>query len=79
MPSNQVDVWFLDRFSPKKNPEMWTRDVLREVVHTTCPEGACATYTAASHVRKSLEDSGFVVQKIKSFAYKREMLHGCKL
>jgi tRNA 5-methylaminomethyl-2-thiouridine biosynthesis bifunctional protein len=79
MPSNQVDAWFLDRFSPKKNPEMWTRDVLREVVRITCPEGTCATYTAASHVRKSLEDSGFVVQKIKSFAYKRETLHGCKL
>ena len=79
MPSNRVDAWFLDGFSPKKNPKMWTRDVLREVARITCPEGTCATYTAASHVRKSLEDSGFVVQKIKGFACKREMLHGCKL
>lgn len=79
MPSNRVDAWFLDGFSPKKNPGMWTEDVLREVARITCPERTCATYTAASHVRKSLEDSGFVVQKIKGFAYKRETLHGCKL
>jgi tRNA 5-methylaminomethyl-2-thiouridine biosynthesis bifunctional protein len=79
MQSNQVDAWFLDGFSPKKNPEMWTRDVLREVARITCPEGTCATYTAASHVRKGLEDSGFVMKKIKGFAQKREMLHGCKL
>ena len=79
MQSNQVDAWFLDGFSPKKNPEMWTRDVLREVARITCPQGTCATYTAASHVRKSLEDSGFVMKKIKGFAQKREMLHGCKL
>ena len=79
MQSNQVDAWFLDGFSPKKNPEMWTMDVLREVARITCPEGTCATYTAASHVRKGLEDSGFVMKKIKGFAQKREMLHGCKL
>ena len=79
MQPNQVDAWFLDGFSPKKNPEMWTRDVLREVARITCPQGTCATYTAASHVRKSLEDSGFVMKKIKGFAQNREMLHGCKL
>ena len=79
MQSNQVDAWYLDGFNPKKNPEMWSRDVLREVARITCPEGTCATYTAASHVRKGLEDSGFVMKKIKGFAQKREMLHGCKL
>ena len=79
MPSKKFDTWFLDGFSPKKNPGMWTEDVLREVARTTCSGGTCATYTAASHVRKSLEDSGFVMHKVKGFAQKRDMLHGCKL
>ena len=78
LPAQRFDAWFLDGFSPSKNPGMWTQDVLQEVARTTRPGGTCATFTAAGHVRRSLEDSGFSMHKIKGFARKREMLHGCK-
>ena len=28
---SNIDAWFLDGFDPKKNPEMWTEDVLKAV------------------------------------------------
>ncbi|HET8706266.1 MAG TPA: bifunctional tRNA (5-methylaminomethyl-2-thiouridine)(34)-methyltransferase MnmD/FAD-dependent 5-carboxymethylaminomethyl-2-thiouridine(34) oxidoreductase MnmC, partial [Pseudomonadales bacterium] len=73
----QVDAWFLDGFSPSQNPQLWQQEVLTQmqrlskVNHTTF-----ATFTAASWVRKALEQAGFSVQKAPGFGRKREMLFG---
>ena len=69
----QADAWFLDGFSPAKNPEMWGPDVMTEVARHTAPHGTAATYTAAGHVRKGLIDAGFDVERIKGYGRKRHM------
>ena len=43
----QADAWFLDGFSPAKNPELWGEDLMAEVARHTAPGGTFATYTAA--------------------------------
>ncbi|WP_294085374.1 bifunctional tRNA (5-methylaminomethyl-2-thiouridine)(34)-methyltransferase MnmD/FAD-dependent 5-carboxymethylaminomethyl-2-thiouridine(34) oxidoreductase MnmC [uncultured Actinobacillus sp.] len=73
-----VDAWFLDGFSPDKNPEMWNETVYQHMFQTTQKEGTFATFTAASHVRKGLQAVGFEVKKRKGFGKKREMLWGQK-
>lgn len=69
----QADAWFLDGFSPAKNPELWQADLMAEVAAHTVPGGSAATYTAAGFVRRGLEDAGFTVARTAGFGRKRHM------
>ncbi len=69
----QADAWFLDGFSPAKNPELWDSDLLAQVGTHTKPGGTAATYTAAGFVRRNLEAAGFSVERIPGFGRKRHM------
>lgn len=77
--NQQVDCWFLDGFSPDKNPEMWSEHLYQQMFRLTRNGGSFATFTAASTVRRGLEAAGFEVKKRKGFGKKREMLFGLKL
>ncbi len=72
----KADAWFLDGFSPNKNPEMWSETLLNAAGHHTAPHGSFATYTAAGHVRRKLASSGFSVARVKGFGRKRHMSIG---
>jgi len=74
----QADAWFLDGFSPAKNPELWDDALMKEVGRHTKPNGTFATYTAAGHVRRALTDAGFDVTRVKGFGRKRHMSVGTK-
>ena len=69
----QADAWFLDGFSPAKNPEMWGEDLLAEVGRHTAPGGSAATYTAAGFVRRGLQAAGFDVTRTQGYGSKRHM------
>lgn len=49
----RADAWYLDGFSPAKNPELWSGALMAEVARHTAPGGTFATYTAAGHVRRA--------------------------
>lgn len=68
-----ADAWFLDGFSPAKNPELWSPDLMAQVADHTAPQGTAATYTAAGFVRRGLADAGFTVERRPGFAGKRHM------
>ncbi len=69
----RADAWFLDGFSPAKNPELWEPDLLAQVARHTAPGGTAATYSAAGHLRRSLEAAGFQVERQPGFGRKRHM------
>lgn len=71
-----ADAWFLDGFSPARNPELWGEDLMAEVARHTHPNGSFATYTAAGHVRRALAAAGFQVERAPGFAGKRHMSRG---
>jgi tRNA U34 5-methylaminomethyl-2-thiouridine-forming methyltransferase MnmC len=73
-----AEAWFLDGFSPAKNPEMWGDDLMAEVGRHTAPGGSFATYTAAGHVRRALTAAGFTVERRPGFGTKRHMSAGRK-
>lgn len=77
-PAGPVDAWYLDGFSPAKNPELWEEDLLKAAFDVTAEDGTFATYTAAGWVRRNLASAGFIVEKQKGFAGKREMVAGRK-
>ena len=73
-----ADAWFLDGFSPAKNPELWEDDLLRAVGQKTISGGTFATYTAAGFVRRALERAGFEVARCPGYGRKRHMSVGQK-
>ena len=74
--TGSADAWFLDGFSPAKNPELWGAELIAEVGRHTRPGGTFATYSAAGHVRQSLASAGFDVMKVAGFGRKRHMTVG---
>lgn len=72
----RADAWYLDGFSPAKNPELWADALLAEVAAHTAPAGSFATYTAAGHVRRALAQAGFSVTRQPGFGTKRHMSAG---
>lgn len=72
----RADAWFLDGFSPAKNPELWSDPLMYDVASKTNPGGMVATYTAAGFVRRALEASGFDISRVAGFGRKRHMTVG---
>ncbi len=72
----RADAWYLDGFSPAKNPELWSDGLMAEVGRHTAPGGSFATYTAAGHVRRGLEAAGFAVDRVAGHGRKRHMTRG---
>jgi tRNA U34 5-methylaminomethyl-2-thiouridine-forming methyltransferase MnmC len=75
----EVDAWFLDGFSPAKNPELWEASLLSQVGKHTKFGGTFATYTAAGFVRRSLQEAKFEVERTPGYGRKRHMARGIKL
>ncbi len=76
--AGRADAWFLDGFSPAKNPELWGESLMAEVGRHTAPGGSFATYTAAGFVRRNLAAAGFEVSRAPGHGHKRHMSKGRK-
>jgi tRNA 5-methylaminomethyl-2-thiouridine biosynthesis bifunctional protein len=71
-----VNAWFLDGFSPARNPQMWEPSLLQAVARHSMPGTTLATYTCVGEVRRALGTVGFRVEKAAGYGPKREMLRG---
>ena len=69
----KADAWYLDGFSPAKNPQLWEPDLMAAVGTHTNAGGSAATYSAAGHIRRALQDAGFDVTRITGYGRKRHM------
>ncbi|MCB1338743.1 MAG: tRNA (5-methylaminomethyl-2-thiouridine)(34)-methyltransferase MnmD [Maritimibacter sp.] len=74
----KADAWYLDGFSPAKNPELWGEALMCDVADHTAQNGTFATYTAAGFVRRNLEAAGFAVTRQPGYGRKRHMSAGVK-
>lgn len=72
----EVDCWFLDGFSPEKNPDMWSKDLFKKMGEITKPKGTFASFTAAGIVKRGLRSNGFFVKRFPGFGRKRHMIAG---
>lgn len=59
---NSYDIIILDPFSPKKCPELWTEEFIKEIYKKTKKDGILTTFSCASQVRKNLIAAGFKVK-----------------
>ena len=73
---NKVDAWFLDGFSPSKNPDLWSKKLFK-CIHKSCHEKTTfSTYTSSGLVKNNLTESGFTHNREEGFSEKRHMLKG---
>jgi tRNA U34 5-methylaminomethyl-2-thiouridine-forming methyltransferase MnmC len=72
----RADAWFLDGFSPSKNPTMWQEDLMYAVAAHTAQRGTFATFTSAGFVRQNLSRAGFDAKRIDGHGRKRHMSVG---
>lgn len=70
----EVDAWYLDGFSPGKNPEMWSERLFSKLMRNSRDGATCSTYTAAGLVKRNLQKAGFITDKVPGFGIKRDML-----
>ncbi|MCF6292299.1 MAG: FAD-dependent 5-carboxymethylaminomethyl-2-thiouridine(34) oxidoreductase MnmC [Robiginitomaculum sp.] len=69
-----VDSWFLDGFSPAKNPQMWSTQVFDEIYRLSAPEAHLASFSVAGSVCRGLNHVGFEIEKKPGHGYKRHRL-----
>lgn len=68
-----ADAFYLDGFSPAKNPDLWQPRVFKQLARLARAGATLATYTAAGFVRRGLQEAGFEVRKAPGFGSKRDM------
>jgi tRNA 5-methylaminomethyl-2-thiouridine biosynthesis bifunctional protein len=71
--TGSFDAWYLDGFSPAKNPAMWEEKLFPRIAALTAPGGTLATFSSAGDIRRGLQANGFEVKKIPGFGVKRDM------
>ena len=71
-----ADAFYLDGFSPAKNPELWSPALCRSLARLAGCGATLATWSVAGSVRRALAAAGFEVTRRPGFAGKRQMLVG---
>ena len=72
------DAWYLDGFSPDRNPDMWTKKVLSYISDLSHKDTTFSTFSSSSLVKENLSKTYFKFEKITGFGTKRHMLKGKK-
>lgn len=70
----KINAWFLDGFSPAKNPDMWQPALFQLVAKLSQKNTTLSTFTAIKSLREGLSSVGFTIKKTTGFGKKREMV-----
>ena len=68
------DAWFLDGFSPKENPKMWSSKILSGISNLSHSKTTLSSFSAASIIKKSLEENDFNISLVDGYKHKRHMI-----
>lgn len=74
----RVDAFYLDGFSPAKNPALWSPAVFAELARLAAPGATTSSWTVAVAVQEGLRAVGFAVEKRAGYGGKRDMLAGAR-
>jgi tRNA U34 5-methylaminomethyl-2-thiouridine-forming methyltransferase MnmC len=68
------DLIYFDAFDPVTQPGLWTTAIFRKLHDAMCEGGTLLTYCSKTVVRRSMQDAGFIVEKIAGPKGKREVV-----
>ena len=72
----EANAWYLDGFSPAKNPELWTVQLARKIRQHSVPGAHLASYSVARSFRDAFDAEGWKLTKLPGTPPKREMIIG---
>jgi len=78
LPENFFNVVYFDAFAPSVQPELWESAIFEKIYTSMSAGGVMTTYSAKGSVRRSLQQTGFTVERLPAPAGKREMLRAVK-
>lgn len=73
----RLSVIYYDAFSPESQPELWAEELFQRLGKASCSGAILSTYCAKGEVRRRLQRSGFLVERLPGPPGKREVLRGC--
>ncbi len=71
-----VDAFYLDGFSPARNPDLWSARLCHQLAALAAPVATLATWSVSREVCQHLEYARFRIEKVRGFTGKSEMLRG---
>ena len=74
----KYDLIYFDAFGPRVQPELWSEDIFRRMFESLSPGGVLVTYCAKGSVRRTMQNQGFLVERLPGPPGKREMLRATK-
>ncbi|RAP31736.1 SAM-dependent methyltransferase [Candidatus Marinamargulisbacteria bacterium SCGC AG-343-D04] len=77
-PTNKFDIIYFDAFSPRKQPELWTKDIFSKLYSCLNQQGLLVTYCAKGQVKRDLKELGFHVETLPGPPNKKEMIRAIK-
>jgi tRNA U34 5-methylaminomethyl-2-thiouridine-forming methyltransferase MnmC len=78
-PPGDFDLVYFDAFSPDKQPELWSAEVFSIIQNSTRTGAVLVTYSSKGMVRRTLNSSGFRVDKVPGPPGKREMIRATRI
>jgi tRNA 5-methylaminomethyl-2-thiouridine biosynthesis bifunctional protein len=54
-----IDTWYLDGFSPIKNPEMWSPQLFEQLARLSKDQASLSSFIMTEKIRQQLIDAGF--------------------
>lgn len=72
----KLSVIYYDAFSPESQPELWAEELFQRLGQVASSGAILSTYCAKGEVRRRLQRSGFLVERLPGPPGKREVLRG---
>ncbi len=76
--AENFDLIYYDAFSPERQAELWQEEVFQRLAQWTKNGGILTTYCAKGEVRRRLQRSGFMVERLAGPKGKREVLRATR-
>ena len=73
-PVEKYNLIYFDAFSPKAQPELWTKALFEKLYSSLQPRGILVTYCTKGIVKNRLREVGFEIEKLPGPVGKREVL-----
>ncbi|MFT5756690.1 MAG: tRNA 5-methylaminomethyl-2-thiouridine biosynthesis bifunctional protein [Alteromonadaceae bacterium] len=72
--SGVIDTWYLDGFSPNKNPDMWSTALFEQISRLSKEQASLSTYTVTENVKRQLINIGFRIKIIETLSQQKQIL-----
>lgn len=75
---DMFNLIYFDAFGPEVQPQLWSEEVLGSMYASLKPCGVLVTYSAKGIIRRRLEKTGFLVERLAGPPGKRHMVRAVK-